>query len=64
MKHLFTKRAFGVFLSLILLLGAFAVLPASVKAEAALDLRVSPFGSETTEIKAWYNASAKSYDLF
>lgn len=47
-----------------MLLGAFAVLPLPMNAEDILDLRVTLFGNRIIEIKAWYNSTSKSYDLF
>ena len=64
MKHSFVKRVLSVFLSLVMLAGVCTALPLSAGAEAALDLRVTPFGSDKTEVRAWYNSTSKSYDLF
>jgi len=64
MKHSFVKSVLCLFLSLMLLFGACTTLPLSAGADAALDLRVVPFSNDKTEIKAWYNGTSKSYDLF
>ena len=57
------KKVLSVILS-VLLLVSIAAVAFSVGAAATLDLRVTPFGSDRTQIKAWYNKNDGSYDLF
>ena len=56
------KKALSILLAMLMLVPMAAFLP--VHAASSLDLRVTPFASDCTEIKAWYNSNDKSYDLF
>ena len=56
------KKTLSILLAALMLLPLAAFLP--VQAASSLDLRVTPFASDCTEIKAWYNKNDGAYDLF
>ena len=56
------KKLLSILLAALMLLPLAAFLP--VQAASSLDLRVTPFASDCTEIKAWYNKNDGAYDLF
>ncbi|MBQ5970228.1 MAG: CotH kinase family protein [Clostridia bacterium] len=56
------KKLLSVLLAMLMLIPMAALLPA--QAASTLDLRVTPFSSDKTVIKAWYNKNDGSYDLF
>lgn len=57
------KRTICWLLSLLVLVTLFT-LPFPAQAAQTLDLRVTPFASENTQVRAWYNNADGCYDLF